>query len=158
MAFVKLCIDVRPSPGCLKQNLASVRIVSFLSLAWLCAQAVRHGWIRTLAERLSPVVTIGRQGLVCFVGGTVVSIFADAGLHVATRTSHLLADWHIRLRGDVAEIAALLLLATVAIRVKQARTIRSVGRDAAAFMHEEIRDVTGLCLGVTPVAGTSSEL
>lgn len=38
----------------MKQNLASLRIVSFVVIAWLFAQAVHAGWIKAheeLAER-----------------------------------------------------------------------------------------------------------
>lgn len=106
-AFMKVCIDTHPTPGFMKQNLASVRIVSFFALAWLCAQAVRIGWLRTLAQRLPAVVTVGRQGLACFVGGTVVSIAVDTGL----RLSHVETNWFARLFGDIVAVAALLLLA-----------------------------------------------
>jgi hypothetical protein len=121
-AFVKLCIDGHPSPGYMKQDLASVRIISFLSIAWLCGQAVRLGWLRALAGRLTAVVTVGRQGLVCFVGGTLVSIGADTALHLArVQTTELLTDWPLRLLGDLSAIVALLVLANVASRLKAAR-------------------------------------
>lgn len=116
-AFVKICIDIHPAPGYMKQNLASVRVVSFLALAWLCAQAVRVGWMRTLAERLPAVVMVGRQGLVCFVGGTVVSI----GVDTAVRLMHAETNWFARLASDIAAIAALLLLARAAAAWKAAR-------------------------------------
>ena len=115
-AFVKVCIDSHPSPGFMKQNLASVRVVSFLAIAWLCAQAVRVGWLRTLAERLPAVVTVGRQGLVCFVGGTVVSIAADT----AVRLAHAQTNWLARLSSDLLAVAALLLLARLAAAWKGA--------------------------------------
>lgn len=120
-AFVKLCIDGHPAPGYMKQDLASVRIVSFLSLAWLGAQAVRLGWMRALATRLPGVVTVGRQGLVCFIGGAVVSIAVDTAL----RLMHAQAHWPLRLLGDFAAIFALLLLARIASDLKaiRARTI-----------------------------------
>jgi hypothetical protein len=121
-AFVKLCIDTHPSPGYLKQNLASVRVISFLSIAWLCAQAVRLGWLRALAGRMPAVVTVGRQGLICFVGGTLVSIGTDTALHVAgVQSAGLLSDWPLRLLGDASAIAALVLLAKVASRLKAGR-------------------------------------
>jgi len=109
-AFVKVCIDTHPSPGFMKQNLASVRVVSFLALAWLCAQAARAGWLRTAAERLPAVVGVGRQGLVCFVGGTLVSIVADT----VVRLLHAEANGLARLTSDIAAVAALLLLARLA--------------------------------------------
>ncbi len=118
-AFVKLCIDSHPSPGFMKQNLASVRIVSFLSIAWLCAQMVRLGWGRWLAERLPGVVTIGRQGLVCFVGGTIVSMSIDAALAFArVQTGDIWTDWPIRLLGDASAVALLVLLGHAASVLK----------------------------------------
>ncbi|MEX3955075.1 OpgC domain-containing protein [Trinickia sp. EG282A] len=121
-AFVKLCIDGHPSPGFMKQDLASVRIVSFLSIAWLCAQAVRLGWLRSLAVAVPAIVTVGRQGLVCFVGGTLVSIGVDAALQLTgVRTTELLTDWPIRLLGDASAIAVLIGLGSVASRLKAAR-------------------------------------
>jgi hypothetical protein len=118
-AFVKICIDGHPSPGFMKQNLASVRVVSFLAIAWLCAQAVRVGWLRTLAERLPAVVTVGKQGLVCFVGGTVVSIAVDT----AVRLAHAQTNWLARLSSDLVAVAALLLLARVAAAWKAAGSV-----------------------------------
>ncbi len=121
-AFVKLCIDGHASPGFMKQDLASVRIVSFLAIAWLCAQAVRVGWLRALAGAMPALVTVGRQGLVCFVGGTVVSIGVDAALQLAgVRTTELLTDWPIRLLGDASAIAVLIVLGNMASRLKAAR-------------------------------------
>jgi hypothetical protein len=118
-AFVKLCIDAHPSPGFMKQNLASVRIVSFLSIAWLCAQAVRLGWLRKLADRLPSVVTIGKQGLICFVGGTVVSMSIDAALALArVQTSDIWTDWPIRLLGDASAVVLLVSLGRAASALK----------------------------------------
>jgi hypothetical protein len=109
----------------MKQNLASVRIVSFLGLAWLCAQAIRLGWVRQLAERLSAVVMVGRQGLVCFVGGTVVSIVVDTSLRLA----RIDTNWFARIAGDIAAVTALLVLA----RIAAARRVASArGGNAAA--------------------------
>lgn len=127
--FVKVCIDSHPSPGYMKQNLASVRIVSFLALAWLCAQAVRLGWLRTLAERLPALVTVGRQGLVCFVGGAVVSIATDTGVRLAHAETH----WFARLAGDCVAVGALLLLARVAAAWKHGR-VRAPGMVSAAAL------------------------
>ena len=121
-AFIKLCIDSHPSPGFMKQNLASVRIISFLSIAWLCAQAVRLGWLRQLAERLPGVVTIGRQGLICFVGGTLVSMSIDAALAFArVQTINIWTDWPIRLLGDASAVALLVLLGHCASELKTRR-------------------------------------
>jgi hypothetical protein len=119
--FVKVCIETHPSPGYMKQNLASVRIVSFLALAWLCAQAVRLGWLKTLAERLPAVVTVGKQGLVCFVGGTVVSIVVDSAVRLARADT----NWFARILGDIVAVAALLALARFAAQWRARRAGRT---------------------------------
>ncbi|GLU30355.1 OpgC domain-containing protein [Trinickia caryophylli] len=118
-AFVKLCLETHPTPGYMKQNLASVRIVSFLSLAWLCALAIRLGWLRTIAQRLPGVVTVGKQGLVCFVCGTVVSVAIDSALALAhVHADDWFSDLPIRLLGDFSAVAALLLIGQAASRIK----------------------------------------
>jgi hypothetical protein len=126
---VKLCIDSHPSPGFMKQNLASVRVVSFLALAWLCAQATRLGWLRMLAERLPAVVTVGKQGLVCFVGGTVVSIVVDT----AMRLLHCDTNWFARLAADIVAIAALLTLARIAAVLRTVSVVNAGLAPAARF-------------------------
>ena len=135
--FVKICIDSHPSPGYMKQNLASVRIVSFLALAWLCAQAARLGWVRTLADRLPAVVTVGKQGLVCFVGGTVVSIVVDTAIRL-TRTD---TNWFARLLGDIVAIAALMTLARIAAAWRGAPRGQARGTAPAARLIPVSSDV-----------------
>lgn len=139
-AFVKLCLDVHPTPGYMKQNLASVRIVSFLSLAWLCAQAIRLGWLRTIAQRLPGVVTVGRQGLVCFVCGTVVSVAIDSALAVArVHADDWFSDLPIRLLGDLSALAALLLIGQAAGRFK-ARSRQTAAPAAMACLPSRARE------------------
>ncbi len=106
-AIVRLCIDDTPPPGYLKQNLASVRIVSFAAVAWLAAQAARAGWIAHIAKRMPGIVNIGQQGLVCFVGGAISSIVIDMLLR-STHTSEYLPA---RLAADALTIGALWTLA-----------------------------------------------
>jgi len=115
-AFVKLCLETQATPGYMKQNLAAVRVVSFVVIAWLMAQAVRMQVIRRIAERLPAVVTVGKQGLVCFVGGTVVSIVVDTAVRMARGPA-----WLNGLAGDAVAIGALLLLAAAAKRWKALR-------------------------------------
>ncbi|MFX1765404.1 OpgC domain-containing protein [Paraburkholderia sp. A1RI-2L] len=117
-AVMKLFVDLDPAPGYMKQNLASLRIVSFGAVAWLAAQAVRLGWIGWLARRLPGVVTVGQQGLVCFVGGALVSNAIDTLL----RATHVSAFWPARLAGDLLAIGALLVLAGGARRWKRERS------------------------------------
>lgn len=116
-AFIRLFADLDPQPGYMKQNLASVRIVSFAAVAWLAAQAVRKGWIAWLAQRLPAVVNVGQQGLVCFVGGAVASNVIDTLL----RATHTMDSLPARLAGDLLAITALLTLAGGARRLKSVR-------------------------------------
>ncbi|WP_321791847.1 OpgC domain-containing protein [Caballeronia sp. J97] len=137
IASVKLCVDAHPAPGYLKQNLSGVRVLSFLSIAWLCAQAVRLGWVRALAERMPGVVTAGRHGLVCFVGGTILSISADVFLRIAEmneKGGHLF--WPMRLNADVLIIAGLLFLGKLAGRCKPARAPTLVSQGGAHVPHD----------------------
>ncbi|HTH61290.1 MAG TPA: OpgC domain-containing protein [Paraburkholderia sp.] len=132
-AYFRLFVDVAPPPGYLKQNLASLRIVSFGAIAWLAAQAVRTGWIAWLAARTPAVVNAGQQALVCFVGGAVVSNVVDTLLRAAHATEFLPA----RLAGDVVAIGALLLLADVARRRKAGRSQGALARGAAFVVAQD---------------------
>ncbi|MCG5072456.1 OpgC domain-containing protein [Paraburkholderia tagetis] len=116
-AFMRLFVEIEPQPGYMKQNLASLRIVSFGAVAWLAVQAVRLGWIGWLARRLPGVVTVGQQGLVCFVGGALASNTIDTLL----RATHVSAFLPARLAGDLLAIGALLMLAGGAKRLKEIR-------------------------------------
>jgi len=107
-AAVKLFVLTQPLPGTLKQNLSVDRVINFIVIAWLAARLVRLGSIARLAQRLPAVVTVGRTGLVCFVGGTLVSLIVD------TATPHMFHGFRgvlIGLAGDVVAIGALLILA-----------------------------------------------
>jgi hypothetical protein len=92
--------------------------------AWLVAQLNRLGWIDRLAAALPPVVTVGRQGLACFVWGTLISIVADTALHAAapafhTRTQAVAAA----LSADLLTIAAVLGVAIAAAALKANRPL-----------------------------------
>jgi hypothetical protein len=128
LAYIKLYVDMQPEPGYMKENLGSLRIVSFVALAWLAAQAVRRQWVGELARRLPGVVRVGQQGLVCFVGGTVVSTGVDA----AMRLAHAETRWPVRLLGDAAAIGMLWLLAKLAHDRKALRTRPGAQRPAMA--------------------------
>jgi hypothetical protein len=107
-AFFKLFLEVAPPPGYMKQNLATLRIVSFGVMAWVVARAVQAGWIKALARSLPGVVTIGTQGLVCFIAGTGVSLVLDTALRVIP-AGHF--AWIAGLAADAAAIGSLLWLA-----------------------------------------------
>ncbi|PXW25401.1 OpgC domain-containing protein [Paraburkholderia caballeronis] len=117
-AYIRLFVDATPQPGYQKQNLASLRIVSFGAIAWLAAQAVRMGWVGWLAKRAPALVNVGQQGLVCFVGGAVASNAVDTLLRATHTTDYLPA----RLAGDLLAIGALLMLAGGTRRWKTGRS------------------------------------
>ena len=121
--------DPHVCPGYMKQNLASVRVVSFLSLAWLCGQAVRLGRIRELARHSPGVVTVGKQGLCCCVGGSVTSIAVDTALRLAQvhgNIGHLIGlSWLFRVSGDVATIFTILLIARISSDMKALQSLRA---------------------------------
>ncbi|MEW6345174.1 MAG: OpgC domain-containing protein [Paraburkholderia sp.] len=134
-AFIKLCLETQATPGYMKQNLAAVRVVSFLAIAWLVAQAVRMQVLRRIAERLPAVVTVGKQGLVCFVGGTVVSIGVDTAVRLARGPA-----WLNGLAGDLVAIGALLLLAVAAGKWKALRARPAPMHGAAVAVQVGRRD------------------
>ncbi|SDH79855.1 OpgC domain-containing protein [Paraburkholderia phenazinium] len=134
-AFIKLCLETQATPGYMKQNLAAVRVLSFLAIAWLVAQAVRMQMLRRIAERLPAVVTVGKQGLVCFVGGTVVSIGVDTAVRLARGPA-----WLNGLAGDLLAIGTMLLLAVVASKWKALRARPAPMRGAAVAVRVGRRD------------------
>ncbi|MGH8779510.1 OpgC domain-containing protein [Paraburkholderia sp.] len=107
-AVVKLFILVQPLPGAMKQHLSFVRVVNFVAIAWVVAQFVARGSVARLAQRLPAVVTVGRTGLVCFVGGTLISLVVDTA---TPHGWHGLAGFLAALAGDFAAIAVMLALA-----------------------------------------------
>ena len=107
-AFAKLFLETQAPPGYMKQNLASLRIVSFVVIAWLFAQAVHAGWIKALAKSLPSVVNVGKQGLVCFIAGACMSLVIDTALRVVSLGQY---QWIAGLGGDVIAIGTLIWLA-----------------------------------------------
>lgn len=107
-AMVKLFVLIQPSPGSLKQNLAPTRVINFVAIAWLTARLVHSGGAAWLAQRVPAVVTVGRTGLMCFVGGTVVSVIVDT---VTPRDLHGFPGVLTALAGDLVAILCVLLIA-----------------------------------------------
>jgi len=85
-AAIKLLLETTPEAGHYKQNLAGFRVLSFVALAWLAAQAVRSGWINRIARTLPQLVTVGQHGLACFVSGALISMLADTLLRTIAPT------------------------------------------------------------------------
>jgi hypothetical protein len=107
-AVVKLFVLTQPLPGEMKQHLAFSRVVNFIVIAMVAAYFVHRGTIARLASRLPSVVTVGRTGLVCFVGGTLISVIVDTA---TPRDLHGAAAFAAALAGDAAAIGATLALA-----------------------------------------------
>jgi hypothetical protein len=84
MAYYKLLVLPAVIDSDFKRNLAGARIVNFLALAWIAANFVRYGTVAKLAARLPWVGAVGRDGMVCFVAGAVISLVVDSVLFTLT--------------------------------------------------------------------------
>jgi hypothetical protein len=107
-AAVKLLVLTQPMPGEMKQHLAFARVVNFIAVAMVAAYFVHRGTIARLAAHLPSVVAVGRTGLVCFVGGTLISVIVDTA---TPRALHGAAAFAAALAGDIVAIGATLMLA-----------------------------------------------
>ncbi|TDV07786.1 OpgC domain-containing protein [Paraburkholderia caballeronis] len=67
--------------GNLKRNLAWFRVLNFIGIAWLVAHLIQLGWTRRLARALPWVGLVGRNGMLCFVAGAVISLVTDSVLY-----------------------------------------------------------------------------
>jgi hypothetical protein len=124
-AGMKLLGDGPALPPSFKQDLGWLRIANFVAIAWLAADMTRTGWIARIARRLPAVTAIGRDGLVAFIAGTVISLVVDSVLHATTDG---LLDIPLGLAADAVAIAALVCVA----RLRQGRrTPRTAGARAA---------------------------
>ncbi|WP_244814040.1 OpgC domain-containing protein [Caballeronia sp. Lep1P3] len=112
-AFAKLFLETQAPPGYMKQNLATLRIVSFGAVAWIVARAVYAGWIGKLAHKLPSVVTVGQQGLVCFIAGACVSLALDSALRAmgVENLGRYPSHWFAGLVADAIAVGFLLWLA-----------------------------------------------
>jgi hypothetical protein len=123
-AFSKLVLQTQPMPGSMKQNLAPMRIVSFVAIAWLVAVVVQSGWLARLASRAAGIVNVGQQGMPCFVVGAVASLVIDTALRVSAPHS---VPWVAGLIGDAFAIAAVMATAWLA-RERKRRIAQRVAR------------------------------
>lgn len=128
---MRMFVEFDPGPV-FKQNLSSLRVGSFMAVLWLVAMMVRQGWIRELADRLPLVVTVGRNGLVCFVSGTMISLLADILLYLATNGSP--RNWQ-GLVADMSAIASMLAIGVAAQAWKDYRKRSKRERAHAAHAH-----------------------
>ena len=107
MAYYKLLVLPVSLDGDLKRNLAGVRIVNFLSIAWLASDLARRGVVKQIARRLPWVGAVGRDGLVCFVAGAVISLTVDSVLFTLTNG---LIDVPLGLAADAIALGLLLAI------------------------------------------------
>jgi hypothetical protein len=107
-AYYRLHIEPFPTDPSIKQNLGAPRLVNFVAIAWLMARLVHLGWMKKVAHALPWIGTIGRQGLLCFVAGTGISLAVDSLLYDATDGYF---DVPLGLAADVAAVGLLYLVA-----------------------------------------------
>ncbi|CAN7392297.1 OpgC domain-containing protein [Caballeronia sp. 15711] len=107
MAYYKLLVLPVPFDGDFKRNLAGARIVNFLGVAWLAGDLARHGVVKQIAQRLPWVGAVGRDGLVCFVAGAVISLCVDSILFTLTGG---LIDVPLGLAADAVALGLLLAI------------------------------------------------
>ena len=121
-AAVKLLVLTQPMPGEMKQHLAFARAVNFIVIAMVAAYFVHRGTVARIAAHLPSVLTVGRTGLVCYVGGTLISVIVDTAM---PRALHGAAAFAAALAGDAVAIGATLMLAKAwrgMLRRQKART------------------------------------
>ncbi|MBP0600194.1 OpgC domain-containing protein [Herbaspirillum sp. LeCh32-8] len=128
---MRMFVEFDPGPV-FKQNLSSLRVGSFMAVLWLVAMMVRQGWIRQLADHLPLVVTVGKNGLVCFVAGTMISLLADILLYLAVGGQP--GRW-AGLMADICAIAAMLAVGVLAQVWKDYRKRGRERRSHAAAAH-----------------------
>jgi hypothetical protein len=84
MAYYKLLVLPTSFDGDFKRNLAGARIVNFVAIAWLASDLTRRGAVRRIAQLAPWVGAVGRDGLMCFVAGAVISLIVDSVLFTLT--------------------------------------------------------------------------
>jgi hypothetical protein len=94
--------------GDLKRNLAWFRVANLVAIAWLIAHVIRLGWAKRIARALPWVCVVGRNGLLSFVAGAVISLVVDSVLYWYT-DGYL--DVPAGLVADAIALGALLLVA-----------------------------------------------
>jgi hypothetical protein len=105
MACYKLLVLPAALDGDLKRNLAGLRVINFLAIAWIAADLARHGVVKQIARWLPWIGAVGRDGLMCFVAGAVISLVVDSVLFTATDG---LLDVPLGLAADAIAVSLLL--------------------------------------------------
>ncbi|SAK49509.1 membrane protein [Caballeronia catudaia] len=84
MAYYKLLVLPPVLDSAFKRDLAGPRVVNFLAVAWIAANLARYGIVKEIARRLPAIGALGRDGMVSFVAGTVISLTVDSILFTLT--------------------------------------------------------------------------
>ncbi|SAL68944.1 membrane protein [Caballeronia arvi] len=84
MAYYKLLVLPPVLDSAFKRDLAGPRVVNFLAIAWIAANLARYGIVKEIAKRLPSIGALGRDGMVSFVAGTVISLTVDSILFTLT--------------------------------------------------------------------------
>ena len=84
MAYYKLLVLPAMPDSDFKRDLAGVRIVNFLAIAWIATDLARYGVVKQIAQRLPLIGDVGRDGLTCFIAGAVISLSVDSILYTLT--------------------------------------------------------------------------
>ncbi len=82
--YYRLRIEPFPIDPAIKRNLGWPRLLNFLAIAWFAAKLVHLGWMKKITRATPWISAIGRQGLLCFVLGTGISLAVDSLLYAAT--------------------------------------------------------------------------
>ena len=84
MAYYKLLVLPPVLDSALKRDLAGPRVVNFLAIAWIATNLARYGIVKELAQRMPWIGAVGRDGMVSFVAGAVISLVVDSILFTLT--------------------------------------------------------------------------
>ncbi|SAK62393.1 membrane protein [Caballeronia temeraria] len=114
MAYYKLLVLPPVLDSAFKRDLAGPRVVNFLAIAWIAANLARYGVVKALAQRLPWVGALGRDGMVSFVAGAVISLVVDSILFTLTDG---LINVPAGLAADAIAIGALLAVPQVHQRI-----------------------------------------
>jgi hypothetical protein len=84
MAYYKLLVLPPALDSAFKRDLAGVRVINFLAIAWIATNLARYGFVRSIAARLPWIGAVGRAGMTVFIAGAVISLTVDSVLFTLT--------------------------------------------------------------------------
>jgi hypothetical protein len=129
-----------------KANAAALRVMSFMSIAWLVYSVCRGGRMEGVARRLGLIAMIGRNGLNCFIAAAVISLGAEA---IAFGASGGEPSWPISLAVDFLAIAAVIVVAFWSESRSKAR--RAAAKPAASVSAAPAPQRAAPIVGTAPV-------